>query len=362
MNDPRSPYKNQYDEERVLSLSDWYHTQMPALIHEYQSTSNIAGSEPVPNSAIMNDESNTKLKVAPGKTYLVRIINISAFAAFYLNFEGHQMTVVEIDGVYVDPQDTNLIMVAAAQRYSVLIHAKSDANRNFAFLGSVRLSSGLRPAFLLNATNSSSAPQMDLHMFDRIPLGFNPNITGQLIYDDHKALSPPPVLSNFDALDDITLVPVDHAPLLTSPAKSIVFQASFAPVNGVIRGFLNDNTYLPPRVPTLYTALSAPPSLKSNPIIYGPTTNPYILPYNSVIEIVVNNYDNGSHPFHLHGHQFQVVKRSPGNYVAPEPWDGLTAGLTKQPMRRDTVMVRNFGHLVIRFQADNPGVYLFHCQ
>jgi len=30
-------------------------------------------------------------------------------------------------------------------------------------------------------------------------------------------------------------------------------------------------------------------------------------------------------------------------------------------MRRDTVLVRPDGHIVLRFRADNPGVWLFHC-
>jgi iron transport multicopper oxidase len=30
-------------------------------------------------------------------------------------------------------------------------------------------------------------------------------------------------------------------------------------------------------------------------------------------------------------------------------------------MRRDTVLVRPNGHIVLRFQSNNPGIWLFHC-
>lgn len=30
-------------------------------------------------------------------------------------------------------------------------------------------------------------------------------------------------------------------------------------------------------------------------------------------------------------------------------------------MKRDTILVRPNGNLVLRFRADNPGVWLFHC-
>jgi iron transport multicopper oxidase len=63
------------------------------------------------------------------------------------------------------------------------------------------------------------------------------------------------------------------------------------------------------------------------------------------------------HPFHLHGHAFQVVYRSEeeaGAYLGNETFAPL-------PMRRDTVLVKPNGNMVLRFRADNPGVWLFHC-
>jgi iron transport multicopper oxidase len=74
---------------------------------------------------------------------------------------------------------------------------------------------------------------------------------------------------------------------------------------------------------------------------------------------VLNNADTGKHPFHLHGHNFQVVSRSDENagaFVA-EANDTLPA----IPMMRDVILVRPLGNLRIRFVADNPGIWLFHC-
>ena len=104
-----------------------------------------------------------------------------------------------------------------------------------------------------------------------------------------------------------------------------------------------------PAVPTLYTALSAG-ELADNTTIYGVNTNPYVLKHNQIIEIVLNNNDPGRHPFHLHGHAFQTVVRSEeeaGDYVGNETFPAV-------PMRRDTVMVRPMGNMVLRFRADNP--------
>jgi iron transport multicopper oxidase len=63
---------------------------------------------------------------------------------------------------------------------------------------------------------------------------------------------------------------------------------------------MNGTTYLPQVVPTLYTALSAPAQYVTDPRIYGSTSNTVI--FNNpvgIAEIVVNNFDNASHPFHI---------------------------------------------------------------
>jgi iron transport multicopper oxidase len=85
----------------------------------------------------MNDTQNLQVKVQPGKTYLFRVVNMGAFAAQYLWFEGHTMKVVEVDGIYTEPMEAEMIYLTAAQRYSVLVTAKNDTNSNFAFVGSM---------------------------------------------------------------------------------------------------------------------------------------------------------------------------------------------------------------------------------
>ena len=137
VNDPGSPYKGQYDEEIVLTLSDWYHDQVHDLLKSFISVTNPTGAEPVPNAALMNDTQNLTVSVEPGKTYMVRMVNMGAFAAQYVWFEGHTMRIVEVDGIYTEPADADMIYLTAAQRCSVLITTKNDTLANFAFVGSM---------------------------------------------------------------------------------------------------------------------------------------------------------------------------------------------------------------------------------
>lgn len=58
---------------------------------------------------------------------------------------------------------------------------------------------------------------------------------------------------------------------------------------------------------------------------------------------------------HLHGANVQVLAEGEG------AWDGTTITNSDNPLRRDTQIVRPNGHVVLQFDADNAGVWPFHC-
>ncbi|WEW57588.1 hypothetical protein PRK78_003055 [Emydomyces testavorans] len=110
------------------------------------------------------------------------------------------------------------------------------------------------------------------------------------------------------------------------------------------------------------------------------------------IDFIVNNLDEGAHPFHLvsqippsltlldsfpqltkrkiqHGHTFFILSlfestigwgsynpHEPHLNPSPHPPYDLSKAL-----ERDTVQIPRRGHAVLRVRADNPGVWLFHC-
>ncbi|EMD66138.1 hypothetical protein COCSADRAFT_85313 [Bipolaris sorokiniana ND90Pr] len=338
VHDPESPHKDLYDKEVVVTLSDWYHDSMHNLLASFINIANPSGAEPVPQAALLNDIQNLTVSIEPGKTYLFRMVNMGAFAAQYVWFEEHTMRIVEVDGVYTEPMDADMIYLTAAQRYSVLVTAKNDTNSNFAFVGS-----------------------MDEDLFDTVPKGLNPNVTGWLVYDDKKELPAAKDVDAFEPFDDFKLVPWDKEGVFDRVDQSITLNVKMDVLNdGANYAFFNDVTYVGPKVPTLYTVLSTGPNA-TDPVIYGSNTNAFILAQNQVVEIILNNMDPGKHPFHLHGHTFQVLVRSDaeaGSYNTSSP---SPSSQNPTPMRRDTILVRPNGHLVLRFRSDNPGVWLFHC-
>ncbi|EHK98875.1 putative Iron transport multicopper oxidase FET3 [Glarea lozoyensis 74030] len=206
---------------------------------------------------------NFTLAVQPGKTYLFHMVNVGAFAGQYIWFEGHNMTIVEVDGVHTDQAEAQMIYLSAAQRCSFLLTTKNETTANYAFVAS-----------------------MDTSLFDVLPDDLQWNSTGHLVYNKDLPLPEAAEVAELDEFDDFTLVPYDHLPLYPEPDQTT-----------------EDHT------------------------VYGEYSHPFVLEKDQIIDIVVNNL------------------------VYPAI-----------PMRRDTLVLHPDGNLVIRFKANNPGVWLFHCQ
>jgi iron transport multicopper oxidase len=137
IHDPDNPFVGQYDEEIILPFSDWYHDSQTVLTKQFLSIYNPSGAEPIPDSALMNDTQNLKISIQAGKTYMFRMINMGAFAGQHVWFEGHTMRIIEIDGVYTEPAEANMIYITAAQRYSVLVTMNNDTSKNYPIVGSM---------------------------------------------------------------------------------------------------------------------------------------------------------------------------------------------------------------------------------
>ena len=57
---------------------------------------------------------------------------------------------------------------------------------------------------------------------------------------------------------------------------------------------------------------------------------------------------------HIHGHDMFVL------YDDNDAWNGTIVN-PQNPQRRDTHNLRPYGWMVMQYNADNPGVWPFHC-
>ncbi|MDP8996470.1 MAG: multicopper oxidase family protein [Pseudomonadota bacterium] len=64
------------------------------------------------------------------------------------------------------------------------------------------------------------------------------------------------------------------------------------------------------------------------------------------VEVTMRNETTMAHPMHLHGHYFQVTEIN---------------GVAVDGAQRDTVLVPSGAQVRVQFEADNPGLWAFHC-
>ncbi|CDH52652.1 iron transport multicopper oxidase fio1 [Lichtheimia corymbifera JMRC:FSU:9682] len=285
-----------------------------------------------PDSGLINDNANSTFDFVPGKTYRLRLINMSGFSEFFFSIDGHNMDVIEVDGVDVQRSTVNSVTLTAAQRVSVLVTANNDTSLNY-----------------------NMHADMNTDMFDKVPPELQPNITAPIYYDrSHNNFAPIQDLGMSGTFDDTTLKPLQVEDAV-NPDQELTLSIKFeVTTDGINRGMFGDLPFLLPKVPSINTLLSQG-NYSSDPAVYGPQGVATVFNHLSMVQVVLNNEDQNDHPFHLHGNVFQVVGRGNGTY------DSSIQLNTTNPMRRDTISVPGQGFTVIRFRADNPGVWFFHC-
>jgi FtsP/CotA-like multicopper oxidase with cupredoxin domain len=83
-----------------------------------------------------------------------------------------------------------------------------------------------------------------------------------------------------------------------------------------------------------------------NNVVWNPSVPPLPISNGERVELVMVNQTGMPHPMHLHGHEFQVVE------IDGKRFSGAV---------RDTVLVPPGRRVVVAFDANNPGLWAFHC-
>ncbi|KAI0740100.1 laccase [Earliella scabrosa] len=325
--DPDDPHASLYDvddESTVITLADWYHT-----------AARLGAQFPVGGDSVLinglgrfagGDASDLAvINVTQGQRYRFRLVSISCDPNFTFTIQGHNMTVIEADGVSLEPITVDSIQIYAGQRYSFILAADQDIDNYWIQavpnIGTVTTDGGVNSAILR--------------------------------YDGAAEVEPDAAtLTGSSPLDETTLVPLEN---LAAPGDPEVGGVDYAlnldfDFNGTAF-FINGETFVPPTVPVLLQIMSGAQTAAD----LLPSGSVYTLPSNATVEIsfpiTATNAPGAPHPFHLHGHTFYVV-RSAGssdyNYV--------------NPVQRDTVNTGTAGdNVTIRFTTNNPGPWFLHC-
>ncbi|KAJ2019083.1 ferroxidase fet3 [Coemansia sp. S680] len=280
-----------------------------------------------------NGKQSPNLHFEPNKTYRLRLLNIGSSFMFRFGIDGHEMHVIEVDGVATEKQKVNSVLLGVAQRVSVLVSALPESTNNYRYHFDIL---------------SDIFPEV---------AGYNPrSYSGSIVYEESAkfATAASPII--WEDFDDLSLTPLDRLPILEADVIHDVNVRADRTPTGMVHAYINDVSFELPTTPSLFTALSfnyTDGAMDAS--VFGDKCNARVIQHMDVAELRVVNHDTVHHPMHLHGQFFQIVERGiVGN-------SSSTIKSSDTPMRRDTTVVPPGAYAILRFRADNPGVWLMHC-
>ena len=354
-----------YDEDLgVIMANDWYHAYHTDIVANTTApvppgqpfrplaNSNLVGGvgrfpcENVTNGAPCTTVPYASWKVEPGKTYRARFVNAGSSSFESISIDNHSMTVIANDFIPIQPYQADFVKLAVGQRADVIFNATGSAG----------------DAFWIRAFNDPGCA-------DTLPAAAEGKAI--LSYPDADTSIEPnslglPVPANPSCGNDglsltIPIFPVPVAePDLTitvtiAPSQVIDPATGLGPVlwtldNSTFIGDMSD--------PLLLSAIT------SDTTTFPSSSNVYNTGSATTVRIILINVFLAPHPIHIHGHDFQVLAQGQGI------WDGEIIN-PSNPQRRDVQMMW-FGanatdpavgpnYLVVQYEADNPGMWNFHC-
>ncbi|XP_061339642.1 laccase-7-like [Gastrolobium bilobum] len=385
------PFIKPYKEVPIL-IGEWWNANVLDVENQAQATgaapnnSNAFTINGLPGDFYPCSQNQTfKLNVKKGKTYLLRIINVALNEQQFFKIANHKFKVVAIDAGYTKPYDTDVVVVAPGQTTDVLLRTNQKEGSYYMAASPYHTLNGVfdntttRGVVVYHGASSATPKMPILPAFNDTPTAFKfySNITG-LVGAPHWV----PVPCDVDEHMFITVgVNLDHCNLpgpnnTCGGPNGLRFSASMNNESFVLprgRGFSileaffrnKNGVYTKdfPNKPPIVFDYTNPAINNLNPsLAFAPkSTKVKTLKFNSTVEIVLQNtaiLAVESHPMHIHGFNFHVLAQGFGNYnsTRDKPKFNLV-----NPQMRNTIAVPVGGWAVIRFKANNPGVWFMHC-
>ncbi|TQD77624.1 hypothetical protein C1H46_036833 [Malus baccata] len=372
--------------EVPILLGEWYNGNVVDIEEEGLATgiapngSNAYTINGLPGDLYDCSQNQTyQLSVVRGKTYLLRLINVALNNQLFFKIANHNMTVVAIDATYTTPYVTDVVVTGPGQTTDVLVKFNqpigsyfmaatpyASANINFdntttrgiiVYKGS-RSSTPIMPSmpnprntplahkFLTNLTGLAGGPQwvpVPLKVDERMFVTISVNLE----VCPENATCQGPLFNRLSAsMNNESFV---------LPSNTSMMEAQFNNMSGVYTRDFPDE----PPIKFDYTDTNVSFDLS---LIYAPkSTKVKTLKFNSTVEVVLQNtafLAIENHPIHLHGFNFHVLAQGFGNY---DPINDPKKFNFINPQIRNTIGVPVGGWAVIRFQANNPGIWYMHC-
>lgn len=382
------PFPKPYKEVPIL-LGEWWNANVIDVENEALATGNAPNVSDAytingqPGDLYSCSSNNTfRLNVVQGKTYLLRIINAALNNQLFFKIADHKMTVVAVDALYTNRYVTDVVVTGPGQTTDVLFTADQPrslyymAANPYASAAGIQFDNTTTTGIIVYNGATQSTPKMPvLPAFNDTPTAhkFFSNLTGLVtgpfwapvprVVDEHMfvtvglglvACGGPGNTSCPGPLGQRLAASMNNASF-QFPNKLSMLEAFFNNVSGIY------TTDFPNNPPLRFDYTNPNNSLNQAIVMTSKSTKVKSLKFNATVEIVMQNtalIGIENHPIHLHGFNFYVLAQGFGNFNRTR--DSKKFNFVN-PQKRNTIGVPVGGWAVVRFRANNPGVWLMHC-
>ncbi|GLT89488.1 hypothetical protein SLE2022_074670 [Rubroshorea leprosula] len=381
------PFTKPYKEVPIV-LGEWWDANVVDVENEALAT----GAAPIISNAytinglpgdLYNCSQNQTytLNVKQGNVYLLRIINAALNNQHFFKIANHNMTVVAVDASYTNPYVTDVVVIAPGQTVDVLLRADQPVGSYYMAATPYASAAGVsfdntttRGIIVYDGAASTATPQMlALPAFNDTPTAhkFYTNITGlvggpnwvpvptkvdnRMFVTIGLALEACPENTTCQFINDTKFSASMNNASFEFPTTLSMLQAFFFNVSGIY------TTDFPSRPPLKFDYTNSDISLDASLLFAPKSTKVTKLQYNTTVELIFQDTSLigvENHPMHIHGFNFHVLAQGFGNY---DPSKHQKLFNLVNPQIRNTIAVPVGGWAVIRFTANNPGVWLTHC-
>ncbi|KAL3230438.1 Uncharacterized protein RNJ44_00887 [Nakaseomyces bracarensis] len=329
-------------EELIVTLSDWYN-RWNFDINRNDVIDAHGSADPRLDDSIINGKKEIEQTVVipDHREYLVyRFINTGMSGTQVVNFPGYKMVVFETDGVIIKPYAVDTLSMAVGQRYSVIIRKEPNA--------AIRMVNGCNKMMGYFAKQVWYVPKMNVNGFELGALQIPP-INRLPGLDKHE------LFREFQPLEkDITTQDISY----------------FERANVTIE--LDYDYYKDDKTKAKYgTGMF----LMNGKSMAEYLEEPIQLPEQegTTVDIIINSIEHMRHPWHLHGHRFQVLsmglggegKLSSSNSKAQQKYQDDISYWQNHPeeipMTRDSINIPGRSFAVLRIKTKDYGKWLLHC-
>jgi FtsP/CotA-like multicopper oxidase with cupredoxin domain len=295
------------DRDVTWVLSDWRLLKDATISDDFGNMHDVAHNGRVGNTVTVNGRVRDTFAVRAGERIRLRLINAANARIFGLAFEGHDVTVIALDGQPVEPHapPNGRVVLGPAMRVDVLLDLTGKPGTRY-------------------RVSDTFYRRMEYRLLD-------------LAYGDEAPLRDAP---------DKTLVKLPPNPLSEPDMQNA--ERHEVTLGGGMMGMMMSAT-MNGRPADMRTLMQngmawAINGRAESEHVHEPL---FTLQRNRSYVLTLINDTAWHHPMHLHGHSFRVISRN-GEPTVHREW-------------QDTVLLNPRERAEIAFVADNPGDWMFHC-